>query len=309
MAAADPGGNPVIAVPGATPTLPPRTLSPALVTVVPPRTEKAPALPSWTGPAVTVKHPVHMPEPASGLVTVTLRVPVAAPRLTEMFTVTWVALSTVVEFTVMPEPENDVAAPARKPVPVTTMLWLAAPCARDGGLAEMTVGAVVTLKHPVQEANLPSGLVTVTSRPPMVAPDATEMFSVTWVALSKVVELTVMSVPENDPTAPGAKLVPVTATSRPDAPCGRDDGFVDRTVGTALTVKHPVQVPAVASGFVTVTSCRPVLAPEAIVTLAVTWVLLSNVVEFTVMPAPGNDATAPGAKLAPVTTMSWLPAP
>ncbi len=32
-------------------------------------------------------------------------------------------------------------APLTKPVPAMTMLWFAAPCPRDDGLAEATVGA------------------------------------------------------------------------------------------------------------------------------------------------------------------------
>ena len=44
--------------------------------------------------------------PASGLVTVTLRAPVAAAAETETTTVSWVALFRVTETTVIPVPEN-----------------------------------------------------------------------------------------------------------------------------------------------------------------------------------------------------------
>ena len=59
--------------------------------------------------------------------TVTLRVPIAAPAAIVMFAVSEVELLKVVEFTVMPEPENDTPAPLMKPVPVITMFWLGAP--------------------------------------------------------------------------------------------------------------------------------------------------------------------------------------
>ena len=44
-----PGGNPVTAVPGLTPRSPPIKLGPVLVTVVPARTPKLPAVPRFTG--------------------------------------------------------------------------------------------------------------------------------------------------------------------------------------------------------------------------------------------------------------------
>lgn len=45
-----PGGNPVIAVPGLTPTSPLMALGPVLVTVEPANTAKLPAVPRSTGP-------------------------------------------------------------------------------------------------------------------------------------------------------------------------------------------------------------------------------------------------------------------
>ena len=45
-----PGGNPVTAVPGLTPRFPLIVLGPVLVTVVPARTAKLPAVPRPTGP-------------------------------------------------------------------------------------------------------------------------------------------------------------------------------------------------------------------------------------------------------------------
>jgi hypothetical protein len=103
------------------------------------------------GPAFTVKQPVQVAVPWSGLVTVTSRaVPVGAPAETEMFAVSWVEDTTVVEFTVIPVPEKLTFVPLANPVPVTVMFWLVAPCPLEPGLAEVTVGPPFTVKQPVQ---------------------------------------------------------------------------------------------------------------------------------------------------------------
>src|ERR1044071_8927250 len=55
----------------------------------------------------------------------------------------------------------------------------------------------------------PSGFVTVTFREPSVAPLAMSMFAVTWVELLKVVELTVMPLPENEAARPAPLANPL----------------------------------------------------------------------------------------------------
>ena len=92
------------------------------------------------------------------------------------------------------------------------MFWLLAPCPRELGLVEVTVGPALTVNTPVPVAAVSSGLVTVTLRTPVVAPAAIVMFAVSWVALTKVVELTVIPVPEKLAAAPLTKLVPLTVT-------------------------------------------------------------------------------------------------
>jgi hypothetical protein len=67
-----------------------------------------------------------------------------------------------------------------------------------------------------------------------------------------------------------------------------------------LIVKHPAQVPLCPSTFVTVMFLAPVGALAATVTLAVTWVEDTRVVELTVIPLPENDARAPEANPVPV---------
>ena len=46
----------------------------------------------------------------------------------EILAVSCVALTNVVELTVIPVPENAAVAPVSKPVPVMVMVWLVAPC-------------------------------------------------------------------------------------------------------------------------------------------------------------------------------------
>jgi hypothetical protein len=76
-----------------------------------------------------------------------------------------------------------------------------------------------------------SGFVTVTFLAPVAAPAAMLMFAVSDVALTKVVELTVIPVPLKVAVAPLTKLVPVTVTFRFVAPCTPLFGVVEVTVG------------------------------------------------------------------------------
>ena len=68
-------------------------------------------------------------------------------------------------------------------------------------------------------------------------------------------------------------------------------------------------MPAFASGLVTVTVRAPVVAIDAIVMFAVSWVALTNVVELTVIPAPKDAARPPLTKLVPLIVTVWLAAP
>jgi hypothetical protein len=243
------------------------------------------------------------------LVTVTLRVPVVAPDAIAMFAVSDVALLNVVELTVIPVPENDADAPVTKFVPVIVTLKLVAPWSPELGLVEVTVGAALTVNTPVPVPTPPSGLVTVTLRAPVVAPAAIAMFAVSCVALTNVVELTVIPVPENDADAPVTKFVPVIVTLKLVAPLSPELGLVEVTVGPALTVNTFVPVAVVWSPLVMVTSPAPVVALPAIVIFAVSDVALTNVVELTVIPVPENDADAPLTKPVPVIVTLWLVAP
>ena len=71
---------------------------------------------------------------------------------------------------VIPDPENDTVAPAWKPVPVTTMFWLAWPRAREFGLSDVIVGRRFTVNAFAFDAVPPSdGLRTVRFLAPTAA--------------------------------------------------------------------------------------------------------------------------------------------
>src|SRR5689334_17377168 len=98
------------------------------------------------GAAFTVNAPVFVTVAVSGFVTVTSRAPVVAPAAMSMFAVSFEALLNVVEFTVMPEPENEATAPFWKLVPLIVMFWLTAFCPRGVGLTVVTVGSALIFR-------------------------------------------------------------------------------------------------------------------------------------------------------------------
>ncbi len=107
-----------------------------------------------------MKTPVPVPTPASGLVTVTLLAPVVAEPEMVMLAVSEVALTKVVELTVMPVPEKVAAAPETNPVPVIVTFWPVAPSLSEDGVVEATVGAALIVKTLVPVPTPASGLVT-----------------------------------------------------------------------------------------------------------------------------------------------------
>src|SRR5689334_14932397 len=117
------------------------------------------------------------------------------------------------------------------------------------------------------------------------------MLAVSEVALTNVLELTVMPAPEHVAAAPDTMLLPVIVMFWLVAPWPRELGDVDATDGAALTVNTPVPVPTPASGFVTVTLPAPVVALEATVMFATSVVEFVKLVELTVIPVPENVAT------------------
>jgi len=237
----------------------------------------------------------------SPLVTVMVRVPTVAPLEMEMLTLSDVALLNVVEFTVMPLVEKATVAPVMKLVPVMVKFWFTAPASLDVGETAVTVGAALTVKIEPLVPLPASGLVTVIARVPTRAPLEIEMLTVSVVALTKVVELTVMLDPEKEVVAPLTNPVPVTVKLWLTAPASLDVGETAVTVGAALTVKIEPLVALPASGFVTVMVLVPTVALPPIVTLTVSDVALLNVVELTVMPLVEKAVVAPLWKPVPVT--------
>src|SRR6185312_3756469 len=114
--------------------------------------------------------------------TVTSRAVVAAAPEMLRTTDSVEALVRVTELTVTPLPEKatDEAphVPDTKPVPLTVTVELVTPCGNDAGDTVATVGAALTVKALVAvTAGEKSGLVTVTSRSPVVAVPETVTFT------------------------------------------------------------------------------------------------------------------------------------
>jgi hypothetical protein len=140
------------------------------------------------GAAFTVKAPFAVTVPPSVLVIVRFRADTVALGAMVTLAVSEVALLKVVEFTVIPVPLKVTAAPVTKPVPVIVRSWLADPWPRVAGLTEVKVGAGFTVKADEAVIVPASGFVRIRSRAVAAAPPATETFTVSEVALLKVVE-------------------------------------------------------------------------------------------------------------------------
>src|SRR5690348_2897603 len=105
------------------------------------------------------------------------------------------------------------------------------------------VGPALTSKAPASEPAPASGFVTVTARAPVAAPDSTLIVAFSSVELAKLVDSTVIPVPENDTLAPLWKLAPLTTITCLAAPWPRELGLADSTVGPASTVKPATSEP------------------------------------------------------------------
>ncbi len=147
--------------------------------------------------------------PPSGLVTVTVRLPVLAKDSIETFAFSSVELTKVVDSTITPEPNEELAPPA-KPLPLMTTVSVPF-LLPEFGLADSTFGSALTVNPPASVSTPPSGLVTVTVRAPVLAPASTETFADSSVELTKVVDSTVMPEP-NDDVAPLTKPLPLIDT-------------------------------------------------------------------------------------------------
>src|SRR5438132_14039711 len=124
------------------------------------------------GLALTVKALAREPTPASVLVTVTVRAPVAAPDSTVIVAFSSVELTKLVDSTVTPAPKLELA-------PLTRLEewrvgdWLLAPWPREEGLVDSTLGPALTVKALAEPAPASVLLVTVAVRRAVAAPDST----------------------------------------------------------------------------------------------------------------------------------------
>jgi hypothetical protein len=185
------------------------------------------------GLVITRRHPVQVPRPPSGLMTVTSRKPSDAVALTVSDTVIDVAEVRFAEFTVTPVPLTTTVAPTAKFDPVTTALKFVAPWPTWFGESELATGEPFTVNAPVAVTLAPPGLVTVRLRAPSAALLATDTISVSWFALFHVVEFTVTPVPEKAAVAPFRYPPPVTITVAFVAPRPREFGLTDEMlIGT-----------------------------------------------------------------------------
>ena len=62
---------------------------------------------------------------------------------------------------------------------------------------------------------------------------ATEIFTVSWLALLRVTELTVIPLPENATVTPLAKFEPLMTMFWLDVPCAREPGLIVPIAGPA----------------------------------------------------------------------------
>src|SRR5512135_2452068 len=96
------------------------------------------------GPAMTVKRPVPVPLPPSGLETVIACAPAVAPCPTVTGTLKVVELITVTAPNVTFASLQETAAPFWKAVPVIVTVWTL-PWAPESGDVPVTVGAALTV--------------------------------------------------------------------------------------------------------------------------------------------------------------------
>ena len=143
-----------------------------------------------------------MTVPASGLVTVRLRFPVAAPAATSTATLIDVDV-TETTVAVTPVPAKATVRPGWNPLPLIVMTSPEAPRAAEVGVSEVTAGLTVTLKQATHVTVPVSGLVIVRSRAPTAAAPVTVTVRVIEDGLVTVTESTVMPVEENFAVAPG----------------------------------------------------------------------------------------------------------
>jgi hypothetical protein len=157
------------------------------------------------------------------------------------------------------------------------------------------VGVGTVREKLVAVDGLPPVLVTVMPALPPLAIRLAETAAVNCVELTNVV---VSAAPFQFTTAPLRKLVPFTVSVKASPPAGVEAGLRLVIAGVGMVMEKLVAVDVLPPEFATVTLALPPLAISAAVTVAVTCVLLTNVVGSAV---PFHCTVAPERKLAPLT--------
>ena len=272
---------------------------PVTVTVcaVVPRARDDGVIVAMDGSATMVAHPVQDALPPSGLTSCTVRDPSVADPDTETLTVSLVVEFRTTDTTVTPSP-NDTVPPevtksAGKPDPLIVTL-VATPRRSLPGFTAVTVGRAFTTSAADLVTEPPSGLSTVTARPPIAAPASIETSS------DRCEESTGRGVHGHTGTGegrgrPGPQACPRHHDDRMTAPCGRELGASDVTVGFGFTVKQAVQTAATLPGLVTVMSWAPRPAEPPTDTATCRLVAETRVVLMTDTPVPDTLVVTPGS--------------
>ncbi len=264
---------------------------------VPAVTDRVPEVPGVTVKSVTLNDAFpEVPPPGAGLVTVTLKVPVAAISPAVIAAVTCVALTNVVA---LAAPLKFTTEDELRFVPFTVSVKDVPPFMAPVGESVVTVGTgLFAVNDALPEVPPPgAGFVTVTLNVPAVAISAGVIEAVTCVADTKVV---VLAFPLKFTTDVATKLVPLTVSVNAAPPAVPLAGETVVIVGRGLFTVNVCAAdgPVVGAGFVTVTLNVPAVAMSPAVIAAVTWVALTNVVA---RETPLKLSVAPVRKPVPFT--------
>jgi hypothetical protein len=246
-------------------------------------------IPEIDGAGFTVK-PVNGADVPIAVVTVTVCVPLGAPDEIETVMGRFVAVPPVPMVAVTPEPLKLTAVAPDRLVPVM-LADSVAPWPPDEGEIPEIVGPGFTV-NPVNDAEVPAGVVTITVRVPVAAPDEIDMLIGTFVAVPPVPMVAVTPEPLNVTALAPDKFKPVTLADTLE-PCPPDEGEIPEIAGVGSTVK-PVNGAEVPAGVVTVIVRVFVAAPDWIETVIGRVVAVPPVPIVAVTPVPLNvTAVAP----------------
>jgi hypothetical protein len=167
-------------------------------------------------PGVTEKQLVQVTLEWSGFVIFTAYAPVIALAGTLIVALSVVEVTTIDPLTALTDgewPVKVIVAPGSKPLPWNVTLVLV-PAARDGGLALVSVGRAVIVRHPAQVTE-PLGSVTVTS----LAPRDAWAFTLTPMVTAADATLTSVGL------TPPPEMVTLRGETKPVPPITRLDIF------------------------------------------------------------------------------------